>query len=262
MGRPRSRQDRRRESDSRDAARQVHVGRGARVALAREGRVGGQEAASLEGVRLVRGAARGSGGRGGLQSASEPPARPVVGEGAGCRQARPLREAHRAHRRGSQGASGGKPACRWLARPGSVHGKDLPAVACCPRADPVGQDRRVARRSGFLFLLQPRPHERPQHGRHRWRRAPRHRLLPSHHLAVRFRERAEAGSRFSGIRPGSGCGPSDFRNSRFPAGPLDLHLRHPARPVPAHEFLWHAGAHRDQDPVQRPDDSPLPHLRR
>ena len=126
-------------------------------------------------LRLVRGAARRSRDRGGLQPAAQPPARAA--------------DARRRRRRAStccaRSRSRSRPARRRRsatrreagADRGGVHGALPPAVAARARAGARGPHRRAARRAGVLRLQQPRSRQHPQPGRHRRRRPLRHRLL-------------------------------------------------------------------------------------
>ena len=111
------------------------------------------------GVRLLRRAAARSRDRGGVQSSAQPSARAALDRGGGGRQARAVREADRAHRRGGRAAGRGARPCR-RADPGGGHGAQPSAVAAGARAGARGPDRRAARGAGQLQLHERRPGER------------------------------------------------------------------------------------------------------
>ena len=163
------------------------------------------------GLRLLRGAATRSRDRGGLQSAAQPPARAALDRGGGGRQARAVREADRAHRRGGRAADrGARP--RRRADPGGVHGAQPSAVAAGARPGARGPDRRAARGPGQLQLHERRPGERAQPGRDRRRRPVRHRLLsdPSPRAFCSRRSRPGWRARSSTTRT---SGPTGWRAS-------------------------------------------------
>ena len=168
-------------------------GRGTRVARSREGRGRGGRVGDRDGPRILRGAARRSGDRRDLQPAAESPARAVDDPCGRGRQARAVREADRAERRGGRAADRG-PRPHRRADPGSVHGPQPPAVAARAGHRALRPDRRGARLRRFLQLLQRRSRQHPQRARVGRRRADGHRLLSGPHLALRVRIASRRGS--------------------------------------------------------------------
>ena len=132
------RQDRRREGHPGDAAGRGVAYRGDRLARSRQGAGGRGQARHRARVRLLRGAARRPRDRGGLQSAAQRAACAVDAAGARRRQARAVREADRARRRGGAHADRGARSLRQARRRG-LHGALPSAVA--PRAG-TGRNRR------------------------------------------------------------------------------------------------------------------------
>ena len=151
-----------------------------------------------------------------LQSAAEPPARAVVDQGRGGGQTRPLREADRADAAEARALLAVRDRTRRAHR-GSVHGAHPSAVAGRARDVRGGRIGELRAIQMAFSLLQPRPAERPQPGRHRRRRPDGHRLLSDRALALPVRARSRA--RVIGQhrpRPGLRHGPSDLGAARVP----------------------------------------------
>ena len=153
-----------------------------RLALAADREEGGEEARHSGRLRLLRGAARRSRDRGDLQSAAEPPARAADARRREEGQARALREADRADGRRGGARSATAPKGVLIAEAFMV--RHHPQWIRGARAGEEGQARHAARHPVAVHLLQRRSQQRPQHGRHRRRRALRHRLLPDRHRAA------------------------------------------------------------------------------
>ena len=146
-------------------------------------------------ARLVRGAPRRPGDRGGVHLAAEQPARRVDDPRGGGREARARREAVHA-RSGRRGEGVRRRRARGPRAQRGVHVPPQPADEACEVAGRRGRDRRVAPRPRVLQLRHVRRAEHPaQAGRGR-RVADGRRLLLRQRLAARGRGAGD------GVRPG------------------------------------------------------------
>ena len=126
---------------------------------------------------------------------------------------------------------------------GSVHGALPSAVAARARAGARRAHRHAARRADVLRLQQRRSRQHPQQGRHRRRRALRHRLLRDRGRALLPRGRAAARHRAGRPRPDVRHRPADQRAGRFRRRPAPrLHRVHADRAAPARPAVRHARA--------------------
>ena len=203
------------------------------------------------GLRLLRGAARRSRDRGDLQPAAQPPARAADAAGGGGRQARAVREADRAHRRRGDGAarrarrrcSSRKPSWSASTRSGC-------ARASIVREGRIGELRAVQM---FFGYNNRRPGQHPQQGRHRRRRALRHRLLRRRRGPLLLRGASRrARSRWSTAtrRSAPTASPAAWSTSAA-GGSLDFTVSTQIAPLPADPALRHEGPDRDPDSGQR-----------
>ena len=107
---------------------------------------------------------------------AQPPPRALDGEGGARRQARALREAHRA-RRGRGGAAHRRPRRDRRADPGGLRRHPSPAMEAGAGAGARGPHRPPAGDPGLVQLLAGRPREHPQQAGDGRRRAARRRSL-------------------------------------------------------------------------------------
>jgi len=249
-----------REGGARAARLPVCRARGDRVARPRAGAHGRRRARHRPGPRLVRRAARRPRGRRGVQPAAQPPPRAVDDQGARGRQARAVREADRADRRG-----GRDPARRGAPPPpaqghGGVHVPAAPAVAAHGGDRAGRRGRRAARRAVAVLVLQCRSGQHPQPGRRRRRRADGHRLLRDLARPAGVRRRAAPRARPDRARSEVRDRPAHRRRARFRRAELVVHRVDPAPALPARPRARHRGPDRARDPVQRAARPGVPDL--
>ena len=209
------------------------------------------------GLRLLRGAAGRSGDRGDLQSAAQRSARALDGPRARGRQARAVREADRARRRGGRALIDARDAVRQDRRRG-VHGAVPSAVAARPRAG-RGRGRSARSRAIQTFfsyhLLDPKNiRNRPPGGGG----ALRHRLLRDPDRALHFRGRADAGGGDARPRPGFSHRPPGQRDRSI--SPAARHLTFSAarncRRISACTIVGEQGRIEIEIPFNAPPDRP------
>ena len=151
--------------------------------------------------------------RGDLQSAAQRAPCALDDQGARGRQARAVREADRARRRGGARADRGAAAHRQAGRR-SLHGALSSAMASRAGTRADRRHRRCPRDPDVLLLSPARPRQcaQPAAGR---RRALRHRLLRDPHGALHFRRRADPRRRDDRPRP-------EFRTDRLASAILEF----------------------------------------